>query len=771
MNSSGSFDLLNLLPKFSLINDGNLSSPDGLAAIFVSVLIGLTLIAAILCLNKYRQARKHLVFYRNLIDKVTPEGLLVSRRDLVLTALKSKSYGQLWKEFDESLVLNKSSERLFNTLDAAHFFNTHNLARGLTENRLLAATPGFLTAFGVIGTFAGLQLGLAPLGNMPAGATVVDMTSGIYSMIGGASIAFITSVWGVATSVLFNFFEKILERSIRSQIATFQNQVDYLYPRITAEQSLVNIEDINSRSSETLAELDEKIGHKMQEAMQQVSSVINEGLQESLNQILGPAVQQLVTNAHTGSEKALESMLERFLAGIGNAGENQKSMFEQVAHDISTASLGMSDKLGQFADNLELKMSDLSTKNSEMIARLDENLTNRISDQQQQDSIRQSTLSAEVSNLVGQMTTTIETLSEQNSETILQSQTAVSEHISRVHHLEAERHDQLNQKIGDLIGNINQSINDNTTSNLSVLDSVQASMSKQLDQQGERLSKQHQDLSLYVNGLVENVNKNIEESTTSNLSVIDSVQQSFSHQLDQQDERLGVQHKNLSKLVEAQNLQQENLMQSVANLLSNQRKDSQITQSGLVQLLEKFNMVSDSQKIVNEQLKSTSTELKGATTQLGILSLNLKTAAESLGDQVTSAINGITSVSKQTEDQIIQLDGLVEHTDRINNGVSELVAGLSAASDKAEISFTAVGQHFENLMTSLRKHVEGLESNIADLLNGYGEQVERQTTDRMKTWNDQTRDYTSSMTDAINTLNSVVDEMDSKLSVKQGSYA
>ena len=52
---------------------------------------------------------------------------------------------------------------LFNTLDASHFFNHYSLARGLTDNRLLTAVPSFLTAIGVIGTFAGLQIGLGEI--------------------------------------------------------------------------------------------------------------------------------------------------------------------------------------------------------------------------------------------------------------------------------------------------------------------------------------------------------------------------------------------------------------------------------------------------------------------------------------------------------------------------------------------------------------------------------------------------------------------------------
>ena len=62
-------------------------------------------------------------------------------------------------------------------------------------------------------------------------------------MISGASIAFMTSLWGVALSVSFNFLEKLLERFARAQISGLQNTIDFLYPRVTAEQSLVNIEE------------------------------------------------------------------------------------------------------------------------------------------------------------------------------------------------------------------------------------------------------------------------------------------------------------------------------------------------------------------------------------------------------------------------------------------------------------------------------------------------------------------------------------------------
>ncbi len=152
------YNLLKLWPDFSRLFSGEYTSPEGLSAAIVAFLFITFLSFFIYSLFKYFGATHHLRFYRRLLQGLAVDQLLERRREIVNKALEKPDYGKLWREFDESLVHVPQKNRLCNTLDAAHFFNTHTLARGLTENRLLAAVPGFLTAIGVIGTFAGLQL-------------------------------------------------------------------------------------------------------------------------------------------------------------------------------------------------------------------------------------------------------------------------------------------------------------------------------------------------------------------------------------------------------------------------------------------------------------------------------------------------------------------------------------------------------------------------------------------------------------------------------------
>src|SRR5690606_18834332 len=143
--------------------------------------------------------------------------------------------GKVWREFDESLVISGDQKALFNTLDADHFFNARTLAPGLTGSRLLAATPSFLVAIGVLGTFVGLTVGLDSL-NLSSRSDIPELRDGIDRLIQGATVAFMTSVWGVGLSLLLNMIEKFMERSALSKIKSVQQEIDFLYPRIPAEQ-------------------------------------------------------------------------------------------------------------------------------------------------------------------------------------------------------------------------------------------------------------------------------------------------------------------------------------------------------------------------------------------------------------------------------------------------------------------------------------------------------------------------------------------------------
>lgn len=370
--ASDTYNTLNLgqlMPEFDTILNGFPNTGAELSAWFVAVLLGLTVLFLLISLRQVFLARQRIEWINDLLKGHTSESIARNRQELIEKAQETKhEAGHLWLEFDETLIEDQHLGRvnLYNTYDAAYFFNNSTLAAGITESRLLAAVPGFLTALGVIGTFVGLQLGLSEL-NIAGDVSIEEMKGGIAGVINGAKFAFMTSVWGVALSVLFNFIEKWIERIARSKVSELQNRIDKLFPHITAENQLQRIADDSKQSRESLQGLAEKIGEKMQESLLQVSTNIQTGLEESLEKIMAPAINKLVDETSDGNQKALESLVEKFMDRFGEQGTQQRVVMNQTSEKVNAALDGLNTSMSDFISRLEASQNASGEREIELV--------------------------------------------------------------------------------------------------------------------------------------------------------------------------------------------------------------------------------------------------------------------------------------------------------------------------------------------------------------------------------------------------------------------
>jgi len=334
--------LMNLFPDWSYLISAPISSAQGITASFILIL-ALVFVSTLIRFFQHRsRAKSNISFLVDRLKDIKPDELIHKREQIKQDMSENQYCSALWNEFDESLVASNDStnRQLYNTVDAAYFFDTHTLARGMTESRLIAAMPGILTAIGVLGTFAGLTLGLGGLGVIGGGETQ-HLKDGISGMIHAASIAFTTSFWGVLASVVYNFIEKGFESNIRKEISSLQDHIDHLFPRLTPENMLMDISSYSKSSDETMLGLAEKIGDRMQEAVVQMKDEISLGMAKALQEVLAPAIGKLVettvdmTNRQTHSaEGALEGLLQNFTNEFGRAGAAQGQMMQDSAQKL-----------------------------------------------------------------------------------------------------------------------------------------------------------------------------------------------------------------------------------------------------------------------------------------------------------------------------------------------------------------------------------------------------------------------------------------------------
>lgn len=588
-------DFSNLIPEFRLLLEGDMpiDSAQGFSTSIVIILLVLMGVCLLFAIWQWAKAHAQVRFYRKTLRAYKPEQLIARRQEIKEKMASRASYGDLWQEFDESLV--RAKDCLYNTLDAAHFFNHYSLARGLTDNRLLAAVPSFLTAIGVIGTFAGLQIGLSEIQDAGFGSVdsgVDEIKAGIGGMIAGAAIAFMTSVWGIGSSVVFNFIEKILERSIRASISRLQNQIDSLYQRLTAEQSLADIEGHSRESREIMQTLAEKIGDQMQKALLESTDTIKNSLVESLEKILGPNIEMLVDNANTRAEKTLTDLAERFMKGMSDAGQRQ------------------GEQMNAAADNIQGVLGDM--------------------------------------------------------------------------------HEGLNGFV------------------------------QQLDQQMDNIAQR-------------------------NRSIMEDFQSQLARQIEAQEQQGNRRDQAMQKIMTTQNKQQQDMLGRIKGVT------------------KEFESVVNHNRDVGNQLNQTANAFEEQANALRQVSQSLREASTALAGDIRNATQAAQTLIQQNEHIGKRSEEILVETGKLSQSLLAATDTLDKTAQQSTEGLQQVEQHFNALTERLKQHSEDFNEKVERLLSDYADQVSGQTSDRLNEWNKQTQDYTTTMTNAIQALNEVVEEIEGKI--------
>jgi len=601
--------LSHLLPDFPALAE---SSPQGLATIFWLLMMLVFLVALYFVGLHFIRFKRRVTALWSLIKDQDKKALSANRREVLNKAgeLKDDEVGKLWREFDESLVVSGDHSNLYNTLDADHFFNAKTLASGLTGSRLLAATPSFLVAIGVLGTFVGLTVGLDSL-NLVSGSSTDDLRNGIDNLIQGASVAFMTSVWGVGLSLVLNLIEKFFERSALAKIRKVQQEIDFLYPRIPAEQSLVHIADSSRESKEALQELHERIGDRLQESIKGVSDSMEEAFTTALNRIMAPAIESLVNNASQQSTQVLERLVGDFVEGVSGAAKNQGALLEQAAADVNNAVTGMSSQLGDLFSKLNEQQERQIESSRQQAGRFEE----------------------QVAKVADSATASQEALESRFKQLTDDMMSRLNSQLSSADEREAERQKRFADQTEKAVDQQQSLVN-------SIAESVRATQS-----QSQQLAEQHREILVQLS------------------QVTDSMSASSKH-LDSSSNQLGMLS---SQVRQASEMLGSQLTQAVSTIEAAGERNSELTerlreQSRLLEDLQKtirdsIQQYGDAAKLTNEgfgELKEHQREwLSSIRSEFSQLSESLADQVSTIEKQAESWLSAYSSqVNQQIEDRM-----------------------------------------------------------------------------------------------------------------------
>jgi len=268
--------------------------------------------------------------------------------------------------------------------------------------RIRQYIPGIFVALGIFGTFLGLVLGLKGLKI----DELANLKQGVGQLLSGLSLAFYTSLLGIALSVIFSFSYRFLIRRLEKAIFKLNELVGFLFPCCSYEhyarkylelqadvkQGLQTMAtDVAIKIKDTVAPaLDEALLGHLVPVLQNLEGQIKKAVEESKQQhlkILGDfgghleKMSNIITDHFEDSQKkqseAMEETLNKYVEKMNETFMGQFQNMGRVIEETTKVQSEIREQMVQFAEQLKNQFSvqtDLIEKTSRAAEILNESL-------------------------------------------------------------------------------------------------------------------------------------------------------------------------------------------------------------------------------------------------------------------------------------------------------------------------------------------------------------------------------------------------------------
>lgn len=143
----------------------------------------------------------------------------------------SGALAEPWSRY-RATFLASSGDREKTDSRATDYFGESNVLSGTLSLRYWLAIPNVLVGVGILGTFVGLAFGIAGFD----ASSSDQIRDGIEVLLAGMSTAFITSIVGMATSIVFGVWEKGQFRRVANALRGLSSDLDNRYLITTSDR-------------------------------------------------------------------------------------------------------------------------------------------------------------------------------------------------------------------------------------------------------------------------------------------------------------------------------------------------------------------------------------------------------------------------------------------------------------------------------------------------------------------------------------------------------
>ena len=263
------------------------------------------------------------------------------------------AFGLPWTEFVETLVLPVpgSGDPIRNTGEVSRYLNDATIIFPRISFGFYQSVPNLLTGLGILGTFIGLAFGVGAASSGLSSSDPGQITSSLQQLLDGASLAFLTSIVGIACSILFvpvdRFFSRRLHLAVDDWVGAIESRLERVTPEGVALQHLeqarravTQLEHFNTELIFSLEKaLDEKIAGRLSPQLERLVEAV-EGLREDRSSDAGQMIEQALGRFTEALQERTGSQFEEMASIVADLNRTLKDSaagLAQSQQDIRTA--------------------------------------------------------------------------------------------------------------------------------------------------------------------------------------------------------------------------------------------------------------------------------------------------------------------------------------------------------------------------------------------------------------------------------------------------
>ena len=342
-------------------------------------------------ITKYQNPAKNLQFelikIADSLQKYKKENVQILDISNLKPIFSAEPFKHLWAEYEDTLHLVRAPDgepiSMRATATSEIYFSKESVVDTQIDADFFRHLPGILTGIGIIGTFAGLVIGLYQFKPAEPDVTLVLLLHEVTSAFIGSGVA-------ILAAIFITFYEKTTLNRCYRLLETVNNRIDDLFSKGVGEEYLYRLVSSSEKSSANTASLKDALINDLKQLMhevadkqinaqiqssQNISSQIAQAIKDGLEAPMGDLMK--VVEKASGEQGGavtgmLENLLSAFMAKIDET-------FGSQIQNINTAIQKSSDSMTMVQEAMTRLITDISDVNkkttSEMSAKMEESMS------------------------------------------------------------------------------------------------------------------------------------------------------------------------------------------------------------------------------------------------------------------------------------------------------------------------------------------------------------------------------------------------------------